>query len=57
MARLVAEDSLSPIEGDYVISTPSITSAESVTQVTEPDFQVRHNVTDVPDTREEAETG
>lgn len=56
VAKLATENSLgnlkTPIEGNYV----TITSTAAPTQLqTEPDFQVRHNVTDVPDTREATE--
>lgn len=47
---------LAPIESDYVtITTEKETSKDSEFLTTEPDFEVRQNLTDVPDTREETE--
>lgn len=47
---------LAPIESDYVtITTEKTTSKDSEFLTTEPDFEVRQNLTDVPDTREETE--
>ncbi len=47
---------LAPIESDYVtITTEKVTSKDSEFLTTEPDFEVRQNLTDVPDTREETE--
>lgn len=54
VAKLATENALgslnTPIESDYVTIATSIAETEPQT---EPDFQVRHNVTDVPDTREQ----
>lgn len=48
--------SLEPIESDYVTLTPEdYTSKDSEFLTEEPDFEVRNNVTNVPDTRGDAE--
>ena len=47
---------LAPIESDYVtITTEKETTKDSAFLTTEPDFEVRQNLEDVPDTREETE--
>ncbi len=47
---------LAPIESDYVtITTEKATSKDAEFLTTEPDFEVRQNLTDVPDTREQTE--
>ena len=47
---------LAPIESDYVtITTEKQTSKDSEFLTEEPDFEVRQNLEDVPDTREETE--
>ena len=47
---------LAPIESDFVtITTEKETSKDSGFLTTEPDFEVRQNLTNVPDTREETE--
>ncbi len=47
---------IAPIESDYVtITTENYTSKDSIFLTTEPDFEVRQNLEDVPDTREETE--
>ena len=47
---------LAPIESDYTtIITEKETSKDSVFLTSEPDFEVRQNLQDVPDTREETE--
>lgn len=47
---------LAPIESDYAkITTENVTSKDSAFLTTEPDFEVRQNLEDVPDTREETE--
>ncbi len=47
---------LAPIESDYVtITTEKVTTKDSAFLTTEPDFEVRQNLEDVPDTREETE--
>ncbi len=60
VAKLTTENSLGnlniPIESDYTSAAPTIVPTTALTEPSEPDFQVRHNVTDVPDTREEATT-
>lgn len=51
LAKIATEKTLgnlnAPIEQDYITVAPSQTEAD------EPDFEVRQNMTDVPDTREE----
>lgn len=60
VAKLATENALgslnTPIESDYVTIAPTVTPSIPQTDEPEPDFEVRHNVTDVPDTREEATT-
>lgn len=47
---------LAPIESDYVtITTEKVTSKDAEFLTEEPDFEVRQNLEDVPDTREETE--
>lgn len=47
---------LAPIESNYVtITTEKETTKDSAFLTTEPDFEVRQNLEDVPDTREEKE--
>ena len=47
---------LAPIESDFItITTEKETSKDSGFLTTEPDFEVRQNLTNVPDTREETE--
>ncbi len=47
---------LAPIESEYVtIATEKTTTKDSAFLTTEPDFEVRQNLEDVPDTREETE--
>lgn len=47
---------LAPIESDYVTTTTEkATTKDSAFLTTEPDFEVRQNLEDVPDTREETE--
>lgn len=47
---------LAPIESDYVtITTEKATTKDSAFLTTEPDFEVRQNLENVPDTREETE--
>ncbi len=57
VAKLATENALgnlnTPIESDYVTDAPTIVPTAPQTEVSELDFQVRHNVTDVPDTREQ----
>lgn len=59
IAKISTENALgnlAPIESDYVtITTEKSTSKDSEFLTTEPDFEVRQNLTDVPDTREETE--
>ena len=51
-----AMGNLAPIESDYVkITTEASTSRDSEYLTEEPDFEVRQNLTDVPDTREETQ--
>lgn len=58
-AKIATEQSLgnlAPIESDYVTLTEETqTSKDSEYLTTELDFEVRQNLTDVPDTREETE--
>lgn len=47
---------LAPIESDYVTTTTEkATTKDSAFLTTEPDFEVRQNLTDVPDIREDTE--
>lgn len=59
IAKISTEEALgnlAPIESDYVtFTTEKSTSKDSAFLTTEPDFEVRQNLTDVPDTREETE--
>ncbi len=59
IAKISTENALgnlAPIESDYVtITTEKATSKDSAFLTTEPDFEVRQNLTNVPDTREETE--
>ena len=60
VAKLATENALgslnTPIESDYVTIAPTIVPTTPQTDEPEPDFQVRHNVTNVPDTRENVTT-
>ncbi len=57
VAKLATENAVgnlkTPIESDYVTLSPTIVPTVPPTEPNEPDYQVRHNVTNVPDTREE----
>ena len=59
IAKISTENALgnlAPIESDYAtITTEKSTTKDSVFLTTEPDFEVRQNLEDVPDTREETE--
>lgn len=59
IAKISTENALgnlAPIESDYVtITTEKATSKDSAFLTTEPDFEVRQNLTNVPDTRGETE--
>ena len=59
IAKISTENALgnlAPIESDYVtITTEKSTTKDSVFLTTEPDFEVRQNLEDVPDTRAETE--
>ena len=59
IAKISTENALgnlAPIESDYVtITTEKATTKDSAFLTTEPDFEVRQNLEDVPDTREETE--
>ena len=59
IAKISTENALgnlAPIESDYVtITTEKSTSKDSEFLTTEPDFEVRQNLENVPDTREETE--
>ena len=56
VAKLATENALgnltTPIESNYVTIAKTTTTATEVSKESEPDLDVRHNVTDVPDTRE-----
>ena len=56
VAKLATENALgnltTPIESNYVTIAKTTTTATEVSKESEPDLNVRHNVTDVPDTRE-----
>lgn len=59
IAKISTEEALgnlAPIESDYVtITTEKSTTKDSAFLTTEPDFEVRQNLEDVPDTRKETE--
>lgn len=59
IAKISTENALgnlAPIESDYVtITTEKTTTKDSAFLTTEPDFEVRQNLEDVPDIREETE--
>jgi murein DD-endopeptidase MepM/ murein hydrolase activator NlpD len=56
VAKLATENALgnltTPIESNYVTIAKTTTTATEASKESEPDLDVRHNVTDVPDTRE-----